>query len=347
MRVLVTGGCGFVGSNVASAALARGDEVLVIDGLLRHGSGSNLQWLRNQGLRNFLHMDVRNRAELLAAVAEFRPDAVAHLAGQVAMTTSVADPYGDFTTNAMGTVNLLDAVRLGAPEAAVVYSSSNKVYGDFSAIAFEETATRYVCPAHPLGFDERLPLDFRTPYGCSKGTADQYMLDYARIFGLRTTVLRHSSMYGGRQFATFDQGWVGWFVAEALAARRTDGLYRPEIAGDGKQVRDLLHARDVARLYLRLFDAPATAVGRAFNVGGGIENSLSLLELFNILETELGIRIEPICGPWRMQDQIVFVADSRAVQAATGWSPQVGKREGVISCIDWLQSADGSATPAG
>src|SRR6185369_403089 len=208
MKLLITGGCGFLGSNLAAHALKRGDELLVFDNLYRNGSLHNLRWLQEQGRFCFVHGDIRNANDVQRLISEFCPDAIFHLAGQVAMTTSIANPRMDFEVNAMGSHNLLEAVRLHAPDAAVLYSSTNKVYGDLEQFNYRETDTRYECLDRPAGFDEMTTLDFHSPYGCSKGAADQYMLDYARIFGLKTVVFRHSSMYGGRQFATYDQGWV-------------------------------------------------------------------------------------------------------------------------------------------
>ena len=211
MKLLITGGCGFLGSNLAVHALERGDTLLVFDNLYRTGSLANLDWLRGKGDFRFEHGDIRNQNDIARAVTDFRPDAIFHLAGQVAMTTSIANPRMDFEVNALGTFNLLEAVRQNVPHAPVVYSSTNKVYGDLEQYQYRETATRYECIEKPAGIGEDTPLDFHSPYGCSKGAADQYMLDYARMFGLKTVVFRHSSMYGGRQFATYDQGWVGWF----------------------------------------------------------------------------------------------------------------------------------------
>ena len=209
MKLLITGGCGFLGSNLASHALKRGDELVVFDSLHRKGSRENLSWLQAQRTFTFEHGDIRIQNDITRVVQAFKPDAIFHLAGQVAMTTSIANPRMDFEVNVVGTHNLLEAVRLHAREATVIYSSTNKVYGSLEQYAYRETETRYECIDKPHGFDESTQLEFHSPYGCSKGAADQYMLDYARIFGLKTVVCRHSSMYGGRQFATYDQGWVG------------------------------------------------------------------------------------------------------------------------------------------
>lgn len=336
MKLLITGGCGFLGSNLAAEALRRGDELVIFDNLSRHGATDNLAWLRGQGAFRHVHGDIRNSNDVTRLVQEFRPDAVFHLAGQVAMTTSIANPRLDFEINVMGSHNLLEAVRLHAPQAAVIYSSTNKVYGDLEQYAYRETATRYECVDRPRGFDEQTPLDFHSPYGCSKGAADQYMLDYARIFGLRTVVFRHSSMYGGRQFATYDQGWVGWFCQKAAEAARGDNAPFT-ISGTGKQVRDVLHAEDMVRLYFSAVDRIDTTAGQAFNIGGGIDSSLSLLELFAVLESLTGVPLVYDRLPPRESDQRVFVADIAKAGGLLDWRPQVGSREGVGRMLDWVR----------
>lgn len=338
MRLLITGGCGFLGSNLAVDALARGDTVLVFDSLYRTGSLANLDWLRSQGEFVFEHGDIRNANDISRCVVSFKPDAIFHLAGQVAMTTSIDNPRMDFEVNVIGTHNLLEAVRQHVPEASVVYSSTNKVYGDLEQYTYEETDTRYICAEHPRGFDENTPLDFRSPYGCSKGAADQYMLDYARVFGLNTVVFRHSSMYGGRQFATYDQGWVGWFCQKAVEIARGQ-LDKPfTISGTGKQVRDVLHAQDMQRLYRAAVDNISSARGQAFNIGGGIEYSLSLLELFALLESILDISIDFTRLPVRTSDQRVFIADIAKATRLLEWSPKVSAQVGVEEMLKWVDA---------
>lgn len=339
MRLLITGGCGFLGSNLAVDALARGDTVLVFDSLYRTGSLANLEWLRSQGEFIFEHGDIRNANDISRCVASFKPNAIFHLAGQVAMTTSIDNPRMDFEVNLIGTHNLLEAVRQHVPEASIVYSSTNKVYGDLEQYTYEENDTRYICAEHPRGFDENTPLDFRSPYGCSKGAADQYMLDYARVFGLNTVVFRHSSMYGGRQFATYDQGWVGWFCQMAVETARGQ-LDEPfTISGTGKQVRDVLHALDMQRLYRAAVDNIAAARGQAFNIGGGIQYSLSLLELFSMLESILDISMNFTRLPVRTSDQRVFVANNAKADRLLGWRPEVSARTGVEKMVKWVEAA--------
>lgn len=220
MKLLITGGCGFLGSNLASYAINQGFEVIVFDNLSRKGAINNLQWLSSLGKFDFVHGDIRNKNDVTRLITKYMPDSCFHLAGQVAMTTSIDNPCMDFEINTGGTLNLLEAVRQYQPRCNIIYSSTNKVYGDLEQYEYRETETRYTCTDRPNGFDETTQLDFHSPYGCSKGAADQYMLDYARIFGLNTVVFRHSSMYGGRQFASYDQGWVGWFCQKAVEIKK-------------------------------------------------------------------------------------------------------------------------------
>lgn len=337
MKLLITGGCGFLGSNLAAHAIEHGHEVAAFDNLYREGSRENLAWLNGKGKFAFVHGDIRNQNDITRTVRDFAPEAVFHLAGQVAMTTSIANPRMDFEINVMGSHNLLEAVRLHAPDAAVVYSSTNKVYGDLEQYQYRETDTRYECLDKPNGFDEATPLDFHSPYGCSKGAADQYMLDYARIFGLKTVVFRHSSMYGGRQFATYDQGWIGWFCQQALASKRGELKEPFTISGNGKQVRDVLHAEDMITLYFSAVERVEAARGKVFNIGGGLSNSLSLLELFSILEDVAGVELVYNKLPPRESDQRLFVADIGKAAALLGWQPKVDKVTGIRRMLEWIK----------
>ncbi|PIT99573.1 MAG: CDP-paratose 2-epimerase [Bdellovibrionales bacterium CG10_big_fil_rev_8_21_14_0_10_45_34] len=338
MRLLITGGCGFLGSNLAAHALDKGYELAIFDNLSRAGATLNLEWLKSKGKFHFFASDIRSFNDVERAVKEFSPDAVFHLAGQVAMTTSIENPRKDFEINALGSFNVLEAVRTHSPKAQIAYSSTNKVYGDLGDIAFVEEPTRYRAKDFPGGFDESLRLHFESPYGCSKGSADQYMLDYSKIFGLNTVVFRHSSIFGGRQFSTFDQGWVGWFVQKALeakSAKKQDGF---TISGDGKQVRDVLFASDLVNLYFSVLSQPTPLKGEVFNIGGGIENSLSLLELFSYLEESLNVKLQYTKLPWRASDQRVFVANISKAKEILGWSPQVTAHQGLDAMIEWQKS---------
>jgi len=336
MRYLITGGCGFLGSNLASEVLRRGEELAIFDNLSKFGSERNLVWLKDQGGVRFVHGDIRDAFAVKHVVSEVRPDCVFHVSGQVAMTTSIANPRLDFDINARGTINVLEAIREHAPACIVVFSSTNKVYGDLEWVEHEETSTRYVCTHYSDGFDERIPLDFQSPYGCSKGAADQYMLDYARVFGLNTVVFRHSTMYGGRQYATYDQGWIGWFCQKALEVKKGISKEPFTISGSGKQVRDVLHVEDIKKLYFVSIEDIDEVKGEAFNIGGEMSNSLSLLELFDFLERELDVELAYRKLPWRESDQKVFVADTRKVKQQTGWKAEIGKERGILMMLDWL-----------
>ncbi len=336
MKFLVTGGCGFLGSNLASEVLLRGGELVIFDNLSRLGSHENAEWLRTFGDFKLVQEDIRNDARVDQCVRDFHPDVVFHLAGQVAMTTSILEPRRDFDTNVVGGFNVLEAVRKYAPNAIVTYSSTNKVYGDLEWMEYEETATRYIAAGFVSGFDETVPLQFRSPYGCSKGTIDQYMQDYARVYGLKTLVFRHSSMYGGRQFSTFDQGWIGWFCQQAVdqANQANSGPFT--ISGTGKQVRDVLHAEDMVALYFSAVTHIQTAAGKVFNIGGGMDNSLSLLELFDWLNKTLGISLDYCHLAPRESDQKVFVADISKATQGLQWTPRVSMDEGLTRMISWI-----------
>lgn len=337
MKILITGGCGFLGSNLAIEIFKRNDELFIFDNLYREGSKYNLEWLKSKGKFKFYDSDVRISTEVNHAIKEIKPDVLFHLAGQVAMTTSIADPRIDFEINALGTFNVLESIKTYSPESIVVYSSTNKVYGDIEWVKYRETDTRYVCVEFPLGFPETIPLEFHSPYGCSKGSADQYMLDFYRIFGIRTIVFRHSSMFGGRQFSTFDQGWIGWFCQKAIETKRDLAKEPFTISGNGKQVRDVLYADDTVDLYFKAIENIEKAKGNAFNIGGGMENSLSLLELFGILEQELKVTLKYRKLPPRESDQKIFVADIIKAKKLLNWQPKEDKVSGIKKMIKWVE----------
>lgn len=335
MKYMITGGCGFLGSNIASEVLKQSDDLLIYDNLSRVGGEENLKWLESLGKFKFVKADTKDFLTLSKIIADYKPDVMYHLAGQVAMTTSIQNPRLDFETNVLGSFNVLESVRQFSPDTIVVYSSTNKVYGDFEYLHYEQTDTRYICKEYPEGFDEGVHLDFHSPYGCSKGSADQYMLDWARIFNLKTVVFRHSSMYGARQFGTFDQGWISWFCQKAVETKHNpDTTFT--ISGNGKQVRDVLHAEDMIKLYLSVPEHIKEAKGQVFNIGGGMGNSLSLLELFSFLEDELNIKLNYTQLPPRESDQKVFVADIRKAKKTFGWNPLVSKEEGIRKMLEWV-----------
>jgi CDP-paratose 2-epimerase len=338
MKVLIIGGAGFIGSNAASRFLRRGDQVIVIDNLSREGAAGNLEWLRTQGRLIFLNIDVREARKLGEAFRVHRDASlILHLAAQVAVTTSVADPRDDFEINALGTLNVLEAARFARISAPLIYSSTNKVYGAMDDVGVADFKSRYELAKLPYGIAESRPLDFHSPYGCSKGAGDQYVRDYHRIFGLNTVVFRQSCIYGPRQFGSEDQGWAAWFM---LALKR----HRPiVIYGNGKQVRDILFVDDL----LDAFEAAAknigVAAGQIYNVGGGPANAISLLEFLSYLEERTGNRIRYSHSQWRPGDQRVYVTDIRRINRELGWSPRVSWRQGLDSLYQWVSSGiDGS-----
>ena len=334
---IVTGGAGFIGCHAASRFHASGDRVVVVDNLSRRGAEDNLAWLRDQGVDDFVRLDIRDAramSDLLARHAD--ADAVLHLAGQVAVTTSVADPRSDFETNALGTLNVLEAVRLAADgRPAVLYSSTNKVYGNLEQEKVIIRDGRYAYENRPDGVDEHEPLDFHSPYGCSKGSGDQYVRDYARIYGLKTVAFRQSCIYGTRQFGIEDQGWVAWFC---LAATRGQKF---SIFGDGRQIRDALWIDDLIDAYVTALDRIDRVAGEVFNIGGGPDRTLSLLELVALLEAHFGHPLDPAFADWRPGDQRVFVADIRKAARLLDWSPKVGVAEGVGRLLAWIDANRG------
>lgn len=331
MKILITGGAGFLGTNLAQHAIEKDHELYILDNLYRPGSEDNLKYLKGLGDFDFRYVDMRNSQGVRRNIKEIKPDLIFHLAGQTAMTTSLEKPRLDHEINVGGTFNLLEAVRKEAPDSIVIFSSTNKVYGDLEYLDYEENDSRYIAKNYKEGFDESLKLDFHSPYGCSKGAADQYMLDYARMYGLRTVVFRHSSMFGYRQFATEDQGWIGWFCQKALE----DEPFT--ISGDGKQVRDILFADDLIRCYYGAAEKIDKIAGEAFNIGGGVENSLSLLELFGFLETTFNKKLDYKETDWRRSDQKVFIADNSKITKYTNWEPEIDKYDGIARMLQWTK----------
>ncbi len=331
MRLIITGGAGFIGCNAAQRHMAAGDEVIVLDDLSRPGSVKNLTWLQGQGRFVFERCDIRDWNSLSDIFGRHKDaSAVLHLAAQVAVTTSVSDPRSDFEVNALGTFNLLEAVRLRARDAIVLYASTNKVYGGLQHLGVEERGGRYQLRDLAQGVGEDQPLDFHSPYGCSKGAADQYVRDYARIYGLRTVCLRQSCIYGYRQFGVEDQGWVAWFTIATVLGRPIT------IYGDGKQVRDVLFIEDLCDLYDAVIANVDRAAGQIYNVGGGRTFQLSLLELIAQLEHMAGRRIELKFDAWRPGDQPVFLCDVSRAARDLGWSPRTSPEKGVEKLYRWV-----------
>ena len=330
-KTIITGGAGFIGSNAASRYLRRGDQVVVVDNLCRDGVQKNLEWLRPQGALEFVRLDIRNGAELAKLFREHRDaDRVLHLAAQVAVTTSVTDPRDDFEINALGTFNVLEAMRLASMTAPLLYASTNKVYGEMTDVGVAENKGRYAYRSLPSGVPEHRNLDFHSPYGCSKGAADQYVIDYHRIYGLKTTVFRQSCIYGYRQFGVEDQGWVAWFMIASHLGRPIT------IYGDGKQVRDILFIDDLLDAYDAAFTAGDRAAGKAYNIGGGPQNVLSLLELLTYIEKRRGSKLNYGFADWRPGDQKVFVSDIGLARQELGWIPATSCQQGLDLLYDWV-----------
>lgn len=335
--VLITGGAGFIGANVADRLLTAGQPVIVLDSLARVGVTENVAWLRGRhGARMELEIgDVRDASTVGALVA--RSAAVIHLAAQVAVTTSLDDPGEDFDVNAAGTLTVLEAVRGMRSPPPLLYTSTNKVYGPLTGVRLGRVGERYQPDDADLrarGIAEDQPLDFHSPYGCSKGAADQYVLDYARVYGLPTVVFRMSCIYGPLQRGNEDQGWVAHFARQALQRQMVT------IYGDGRQVRDALFVEDLVDAMLAAFANVSAIGGRVFNIGGGVANTITPGELMQLLESAHGVSTAVRFAPWRPADQRYYVSDTSAFTAATGWTPQVGVDDGVRRLCQWLSRGE-------
>lgn len=332
-KVVITGGAGFIGANLARHGLEMGDRVIVYDSLGRKGGIENLAWLREHPRSESLEVlvgDVRlPTRELERAIQDAQ--IVFHMAGQVAVTTSVADPVTDFEVNALGTFKLLELVRQSESRPFFVYASTNKVYGGMEDVAIREDADRYAYRDLTNGIPEDRTLDFHSPYGCSKGAADQYVRDYARIYGLPTVVFRQSCIYGYRQFGIEDQGWVAWFTIAATLGRPIT------IYGDGKQVRDVLFVDDLIAAYESAWERRDTISGRVYNIGGGPANAISLRNLLDFLKAEVAPDLTISHGDWRPGDQPVYVSDIAKAREELGWSPDVSWAEGARRLAEWVR----------
>ncbi len=331
MQILLTGGAGFIGANLADHLAHQGHAVRVFDNLSRVGVEENAAWLSRQhpGIE-FVRGDIRLKDPVEEACRGV--DRVYHLAAQVAVTTSVREPREDFEVNLLGSVNLLEAVRRVCPHATFFYTSTNKVYGGMEDVGVVKDGDRYAYVGLPNGVPESRSLDFHSPYGCSKGGADQYVRDYARIYGLRSVVFRMSCIYGPHQCGNEDQGWVAHFARQAISGGEIS------IYGDGRQVRDILYVEDL----VRAFDMAAAAIdrtaGQVYNIGGGPHQTTSLRELIAQLESICGVHIPVSYGEWRPGDQRIYVTDIRRAATEFGWAPLVDRQEGVRRLVDWLRS---------
>ncbi len=339
--VVITGGAGFIGSNLADALLSQGERVLVLDNLSRPGTEKNLRWLvsHHPKLLQVEIGDVRDAEVVRRAVK--RAHTVFHLAAQVAVTSSLSDPEHDFAVNILGTLNVLEAARAQTEPPVVLFTSTNKVYGQLLDVRVSLNGTRYLLEDRRKGINEEQPLDFHSPYGCSKGAADQYVRDYARIFGVPTVVFRMSCIYGPRQFGNEDQGWVAHFIISALSGQELT------IYGDGKQVRDILYVEDLVDAMKRATAGAREHPGRVFNVGGGPENTVSLVELLQLLGSILEQPVPFRSAPWRPGDQKLYVTDISRISHELGWVPRVSRDEGVRRLVEWVQENAGIVLPSG
>lgn len=330
---LITGGAGFIGSNYAARCLSRGEEVVIFDNLSRRGADSNIEWLSDRFNRKSFELikeDIRDVDAVKTAAKG--ADRILHLAAQVAVTTSVTDPKTDFEINANGTFNALEAARASGRKPAFLYASTNKVYGGMEDVAVVELESRYDYQDLPDGASEKQPLDFHSPYGCSKGCGDQYVRDYYRIYDLPTVVFRQSCIYGTRQFGVEDQGWLAWFIIAAITGHPIT------IYGNGKQVRDVLFIDDLLDAYDAAFGHIKTSAGQVFNIGGGRDNSIAVWTEFRpFLENLLGKPIKTRIREWRPGDQPVFISDIRKAQSLLGWQPKIGVEQGIRRLFNWVK----------
>ena len=342
-KVIITGGAGFIGSNLTEHWLSKECQVTVFDNLSRPGGGAkkNIEYLLNKYKGNpsfeFVLGDVRNLEQLKKAMKDV--DTVMHVAAQTAMTTSIEDPVGDFETNARGTFNVLEAAASSGSDPIVIYTSTNKVYGDLTRkpvkLVEKEKRWDFVNEEYLEGIDEDYPLDFEGPYGCSKGVGDAYCLDYARTFGLKTVVFRMSGIYGMGQHPTEDQGWVALFIRRAIEKKPIT------IYGDGKQVRDILFITDLLEAFDQAMKNIEHTKGQAYNIGGGRGNSISILELLEFLEKDLAIKPSEVSfGPWRLADQKLYISNTQRAKREFGWEPKVSKEEGIKRLYEWMKRVD-------
>jgi CDP-paratose 2-epimerase len=331
-RILITGGAGFIGYHTVKR-MAQSNQVVVLDNLSRPGTKLNLETLRRTCPFEFLQMDVVQTdfvQDLRERIGEV--DVIVHLAAQVAVTLSERDPRHDFMTNALGTFNVLEYARSHARKPLVLFASTNKVYGDLESLRPVEHDTRWVLPDFPTGIGENVPLDFHSPYGCSKGCADQYVRDYWRIYGVPTVCFRQSCIYGDQQLGVEDQGWIAWFLI-ALNLGKPITIY-----GDGKQVRDALHVNDLVNAYETAINNQDTVSGEIFNIGGGPANTLSLLDFFALVHERLGFQPSLNHAASRSGDQRVFISDNGKIHKVLGWKARTPIAEGIVELNTWIQN---------
>lgn len=332
MKILIIGGAGFIGINAAYYFIEKGHEVILMDNLSRKGSDYNLKTLQAKHECPFILQDIREYEGLKKHIADLGElDAVLLLAGQVAVTTSVTNPREDFDINALGTFNVLEAIRENNIKPLVLFSSTNKVYGKMEEVGVVLRGKRYEYENKPEGIGEDYPMDFHSPYGCSKGAADQYVRDYNRIFGIPTVVFRQSCIYGEHQFGIEDQGWVAWFTIATMLDRQIT------VYGDGNQIRDVLFVTDLCRAYEAAILNKEKCAGKIYNVGGGPEFTLSLNELLDFLRTFFQKDINPLAGDWRPGDQKVYVSSIANLKKDLGWEPTITVEQGVEILSHWVK----------
>ena len=336
-KVLITGGAGFIGCNAAKRFLNQGNEVIVFDNLSRKGADKNLNWLRKQTDRLvFVKGDIRNKNCTDALFKNFgKIDLVLHMAAQVAVTTSVSNPREDFEINALGALNLLEAIRLSKQRPVVINASTNKVYGGMEHVKVREAQRRYHYTQFPRGISEKESLSFCSPYGCSKGAAEQYILDYSKIYGIKTVNFRQSCIYGPRQFGVEDQGWVAHFIIASVLKKKIT------IYGDGKQVRDILYIDDLIDAFIKVYRNINKTNGKSYNIGGGKYNSVSLLEFIDLLEDSSNKKVKSKFRGWRPADQRIYISDIRLAKKDFDWTPKVDIKKGINLLFKWIKENKG------
>jgi len=331
-KMLITGGAGFIGINAAKYFIDQGYFVIIFDNLSRKKIEENLTWLEKECPDKFelIKADVVGDSEKLEKLME-EVDVVLHLAAQVAVTTSVVDPASDMKINIIGTFNVLEALRKSKKKPILLYSSTNKVYGNLDSLDIKEGENRYDL-VDADGVSEDVNLDFHSPYGCSKGSADQYVRDYARVYGLKTVVLRQSCIYGENQYGVEDQGWIAWFIIATLTGKDIT------IFGNGKQVRDILYIQDLLAAYEAVIKNIDKTAGQVYNVGGGKNNSVSLLQFIDILDGLLDEKMKYSYSNWREGDQPLFISDNSKLKKDTDWEPKVSYEEGINNIFTWVKN---------
>jgi len=341
-KILITGGCGFIGSNASAYFIKKGFSVVVLDNLSRVGSNINLKWLKElHGDFIFENIDIKNYSDVFPVFEKYRPNFVLHLAGQTTVTDSIKNPRNDFENNALGTLNILESIRNFSSDSSLIYSSTNKVMGDLIDIPILEGKNKYFYKNNKKGISEKYKLNFCSPYGCSKGCGDQYVLDYAHVYNLKTVVFRQSCVYGPRQFGVEGQGWLAWITNSVIFSKEIN-LY-----GNGKQVRDILYIDDLISAFDLAFKNINKTKGRAYTIGGGINFSLSILEFLDILESVSHKKVFFKIKPWRLADQKVYISDVSSSKKDFNWFPKISPKVGIKRMYKWILSNKGIINNAG